>query len=100
MMHTVIADECTGCELCVPPCPVDCIRIEERKETPTDEAKRAAAARARRRFAARNARLAAEREAREARLIASREAAAEERKRATIRKAIARAHARLQQRGR
>lgn len=100
LMHTVIADECTGCELCVPPCPVDCIRIEERKETPTDEAKRAAAARARRRFAARNARLAAEREAREARLIASREAAAEERKRATIRKAIARAHARLQQRGR
>jgi electron transport complex protein RnfB len=24
-MHTVIADECSGCELCVPVCPVDCI---------------------------------------------------------------------------
>ena len=24
-MHTVIADDCTGCELCVPACPVDCI---------------------------------------------------------------------------
>ena len=27
-MHTVIASECTGCELCVPRCPVDCIRME------------------------------------------------------------------------
>jgi len=27
-MHTVIADECTGCELCVDPCPVDCIVME------------------------------------------------------------------------
>jgi electron transport complex protein RnfB len=26
-MHTVIADECTGCELCVAPCPVDCITM-------------------------------------------------------------------------
>jgi electron transport complex protein RnfB len=25
MMHTVIESECTGCELCLPPCPVDCI---------------------------------------------------------------------------
>jgi electron transport complex protein RnfB len=24
-MHTVIAELCTGCELCVAPCPVDCI---------------------------------------------------------------------------
>ena len=24
-MHTVIASECTGCELCIAPCPVDCI---------------------------------------------------------------------------
>jgi electron transport complex protein RnfB len=24
-MHTVISDECTGCELCVAPCPTDCI---------------------------------------------------------------------------
>ena len=26
-MHTVIADLCTGCELCLPPCPVDCIDL-------------------------------------------------------------------------
>jgi electron transport complex protein RnfB len=26
-MHTVIADWCTGCELCIPPCPVDCIAL-------------------------------------------------------------------------
>ena len=26
-MHTVIASECTGCELCLPPCPVDCIHM-------------------------------------------------------------------------
>jgi electron transport complex protein RnfB len=26
-MHTVIADDCTGCELCIPPCPVDCITM-------------------------------------------------------------------------
>ena len=29
-MHTVIASECTGCELCLPPCPVDCITLELR----------------------------------------------------------------------
>ena len=26
-MHTVITDVCTGCELCVAPCPVDCIEM-------------------------------------------------------------------------
>jgi electron transport complex protein RnfB len=31
-MHTVIASECTGCELCVAPCPVDCIRMEPIEE--------------------------------------------------------------------
>ena len=24
-MHTVLLDRCTGCELCIAPCPVDCI---------------------------------------------------------------------------
>ena len=28
LMHTVIASYCTGCELCVPVCPVDCISLE------------------------------------------------------------------------
>ena len=27
LMHIVLADECTGCGLCVPPCPVDCIDL-------------------------------------------------------------------------
>ncbi|MGH8579905.1 MAG: 4Fe-4S dicluster-binding protein, partial [Gammaproteobacteria bacterium] len=26
-MHTVLAELCTGCALCVPPCPVDCIAM-------------------------------------------------------------------------
>lgn len=26
-MHTVIAAHCTGCELCIPVCPVDCIEL-------------------------------------------------------------------------
>jgi electron transport complex protein RnfB len=26
-MHTVVASECTGCDLCVEPCPVDCIEL-------------------------------------------------------------------------
>ena len=29
LMHTVIAQECTGCDLCLPPCPVDCIEMVE-----------------------------------------------------------------------
>jgi electron transport complex protein RnfB len=27
-MHTIVESECTGCELCVPACPVDCISLE------------------------------------------------------------------------
>ncbi|MGD5784940.1 4Fe-4S binding protein, partial [Xanthomonas citri pv. citri] len=26
-MHTIFTDLCTGCELCLPPCPVDCIEL-------------------------------------------------------------------------
>ena len=26
-MHTVVAAQCTGCELCLPVCPVDCISM-------------------------------------------------------------------------
>ena len=28
--HTIIHEECVGCGLCLPPCPVDCIDIEPR----------------------------------------------------------------------
>jgi electron transport complex protein RnfB len=27
-MHTIIEDQCTGCDLCIPVCPVDCIHTE------------------------------------------------------------------------
>jgi electron transport complex protein RnfB len=38
-MHTVIAAECTGCELCVAPCPIDCISmipLENADSAPTN----------------------------------------------------------------
>ena len=31
-MHTVISSECTGCQLCIEPCPVDCIDMIAVKE--------------------------------------------------------------------
>jgi electron transport complex protein RnfB len=33
VMTTVIEDECTGCDLCIPVCPVDCIYIKETQQT-------------------------------------------------------------------
>jgi electron transport complex protein RnfB len=27
LMHTVVPEQCTGCDLCVAPCPVDCITM-------------------------------------------------------------------------
>ena len=30
VLHSVLADWCTGCELCLQACPVDCIRMEPR----------------------------------------------------------------------
>jgi electron transport complex protein RnfB len=35
-MHTIIIDECTGCELCLPPCPVDCIDMIPIRQTIDD----------------------------------------------------------------
>jgi len=99
MMHTVIAAECTGCELCIPPCPVDCISMPETGARPSPEQKKTAAARAKHRFESRNCRLQREKEERAARLAATKDAAAEQRKRATVAKAIARARERLRQRG-
>jgi electron transport complex protein RnfB len=31
-MHVIVASQCTGCELCLPPCPVDCISMQVIKE--------------------------------------------------------------------
>src|SRR5699024_5068239 len=36
-MHTIISDLCTGCELCLPPCPVDCIDLVEVPRDPATE---------------------------------------------------------------
>jgi len=38
-MHSVIDDICTGCELCIPPCPVDCIELLEALDTQVQNAK-------------------------------------------------------------
>jgi electron transport complex protein RnfB len=52
-MHTVIAAQCTGCELCLSPCPVDCIDMRPTGESSpagrlrAEEASRAAQARRR-----------------------------------------------------
>jgi electron transport complex protein RnfB len=51
LMHTVLASWCTGCELCLPPCPVDCIALVPVTTLPEADLSRA-------RFDFRNARLA------------------------------------------
>lgn len=39
-MHTVIANECIGCQLCIPPCPVDCIELITQPATHTREVRK------------------------------------------------------------
>jgi electron transport complex protein RnfB len=72
-MHTVIADDCTGCELCVSACPVDCIVLEP---MPLEQIDPAHADAARAHFQRREARQARERAVRDAEL-AARKAAVE-----------------------
>lgn len=71
-LHTVISAHCNGCELCIAPCPVDCITLVPASslglEPPTPEENRA-------RFEARSARLQRRQREREA-LIAARKLAA------------------------
>jgi Na+-translocating ferredoxin:NAD+ oxidoreductase subunit B len=67
LMHTVIADDCTGCELCVPACPVDCIVLLPMPE-PQIDTTHADAARAH--FQRRETRLQRQRGEREAELAA------------------------------
>lgn len=100
-MHTVLPDWCTGCDLCVAPCPVDCIEM-----VPAGRAWSAADAAAGRqrhrhhqarmeRLAADNARLMApEPAAAPAPAAPSDDAQGEDRKRAAIESALARARAR------
>ena len=108
-MHVVLRDWCTGCDLCIPPCPVDCITMQDVTDQKTgwDAWSPELADVARARYATRNVRL--DREQRDnderlakkaaAKLVAvnaenpdSEEARKEqERKRAIIAAAIARA---------
>jgi len=56
-MHTVIAELCTGCELCVAPCPVDCILMIPLLASPLPSLVLPDAHASRSRFEARNARV-------------------------------------------
>jgi electron transport complex protein RnfB len=67
-MHTVLADDCTGCELCVPACPVDCIVLEPMPPSQVDSPEHADASRIH--FQRREARLAREQAQRDAELAA------------------------------
>jgi electron transport complex protein RnfB len=109
-MHTIIESLCTGCELCLPVCPVDCILTETASGTATgwDAWSPALATRARVRYDARQAReerferenavrLAAKAEAKLADLASHTrhtDPATIERKRAVIEAALARARER------
>jgi electron transport complex protein RnfB len=116
-MHTVLTVHCTGCELCVPPCPVDCItmipvtRLVEQGEPAAHAllaqtpAQRATEARAR--FAFRHERVQRDKRERDERLahralakLAEAEAeppsAARERRKAIIEAALSRARVRLE----
>jgi electron transport complex protein RnfB len=57
-MHTVIAELCTGCELCVAPCPVDCIVMIPLLTSPLPALALPPAADSHARYEAHNARLA------------------------------------------
>jgi electron transport complex protein RnfB len=108
-MHVVLSDWCTGCDLCIPPCPVDCITMLNVTDQKTgwDAWSPELADTARARYAARNVRLDREQDDNDERL--AKKAAAklvavnaenpdseaalkeQERKRAIIAAAIARA---------
>ena len=103
-MHTIVASLCTGCALCLAPCPVDCIRmlpLAQRQPLTfwlTRGAKREADA-ARQRFKNRNLRLERERQEKAARFLARAETgtAATDPKKALIAAAIERARLQKEQ---
>lgn len=101
LMHTVIAAECTGCELCVAPCPVDCISLRPVAAIADAAERRAFAFHARERFRARLARVVRRTTEVRSRCNAQTEtgpgfqAAAEQRKRTAIARAMERARQHL-----
>jgi electron transport complex protein RnfB len=89
-MHTVVTELCSGCDLCVAPCPVDCIEmVPAAGADAVWDGTRADAARTR--FERREARLSREREERASR--ARRTGPGPDKKRAIIEQAVARARA-------
>ena len=42
LMHTVVINACTGCELCLPPCPIDCIDMKIIPQPTSNEKKQKA----------------------------------------------------------
>jgi electron transport complex protein RnfB len=106
-MHTVVAEWCNGCDLCVAPCPMDCISMVPVLPTRVWDDDDARWSRAR--YEARSKRLAVERAEREQSLLLKAQSklvelsgrddlAPEEsvRKRAVVQAAIERARARRQ----
>jgi electron transport complex protein RnfB len=91
-MHAVIGDLCTGCELCVPACPVDCIKLDPMPLAQADDRAHADAARSR--FVKREARLASDRAVRDRQLAASKVDVAAPAARNAVLEALARAKAR------
>jgi electron transport complex protein RnfB len=89
-MHTVIVDDCTGCELCVAACPVDCIELLPMPLQQIDEV-HASAARAN--FQRREMRLTREQAEREAELAARKAAVDSGNQRNPVLDALARAKA-------
>ena len=76
LMHTVIDPLCTGCELCIPVCPVDCIGMVPvtAERTGWQAWSAADATQARTRYAARTLRLAREQRENDERLAAKAQA--------------------------
>jgi electron transport complex protein RnfB len=73
-MHTVVVALCTGCELCVAPCPVDCIAMVPRASL-ADPPPAPPAHDNRERFSAHNARITGHAQQRAALLTARKQAA-------------------------
>jgi electron transport complex protein RnfB len=94
-MHTVITADCTGCELCLPPCPVDCITLAPTGAPRNHAAQKSMAARARELHTARTRRLDSRNRARRNPAVETVIADAGRHKRETIARALARAQARL-----
>jgi electron transport complex protein RnfB len=90
-MHTIIRDLCTGCELCIPPCPVDCITLVVRDPAPDAVMLREEAQQARMRYEARLHRLERRRNER----ASARRSSEKNIKAETIARAMERARARL-----